>query len=144
VALAGSSVDLVLTIWAYYDEGLTPTHVTFAVTIFTAVTLYATWFWGTFLAMNGTIPPRRLVYLIVHTLIGFMAPLVYTVSVTQELDSIGSQPLGDVQLTLSFWGLIVVLAQFVTGWSVLRRRPWRLMARQATALRRGSLFGTRF
>lgn len=128
--LIGACLTLLLTIWAYYDEGLLLTKVAFVAVFLTTVVLFVAWFWGGYLVMSGIMPRRRLLYLIFHTLLGFMVPLVYAVYVAAQVDLLTSQPVGDLEVGLSFWGLVILLIQWVSGWSVLPRNPWRVIAQR--------------
>jgi hypothetical protein len=72
---------------------------------------------------------RRLRFLFFHAGLGFLTPLLYSLIISAELPTVARQPVGDLELTLSFWALPVVGVQFLSGWSVLSRRPWRTLTR---------------
>lgn len=132
LGVAGGIVVAVLDLWAYYDEGLTATKVAFAATAVTTAILFFTFFWGCFLVMAGTIPMRRLRYIIFHGALGCLSPLIYTLSISSELPKLGNQPIGDLEVYLGLVSLIVLVVQFLSGWSVLDRRPWRLLTFSGT------------
>ncbi len=123
--LVGAFLACALTIWAYYNEGLAATQVAFGSVTLIAAVLFATWFWGVYLVMTGLIPRRRVWYLAFHALLGSMAPLVYILYIGAELDTLGSQPVGEIGVALSAAGLVVLVVQFLSGRSVFARGWWR-------------------
>jgi hypothetical protein len=114
---------------AYYDEGKLITEVGFWLAVVTAAILLATWFWGTFLAMSGTLPRRRILYLALHATFGSILPLIYILHVGSQVDSVGSQPIGEGEVELDLAGLALLLIQIGSGWSVLRRPAWVWLTR---------------
>jgi hypothetical protein len=128
----GGVVCAVLNVWAYYDEGMILTHIAFDAVVTTTVILFLAFFWGCFLLMSGTIPTRRLRYVLFHATLGTLSPLIFSLSISAELPTLNTQPIGDLEVYLGFVSVIVLVVQFLSGWSVLDRRPWRILMRQSS------------
>lgn len=111
-------VVCILDLWAYYQEGLALTHVAFAVV--SAMTLLSsiTWFWGVYLTMKGYL--LRIGYLLVHAVLGSMIPCIYVSSLGIEVPTLSSQPIGNIEVYLSFLGILVIIAQVVLGRIIAR------------------------
>jgi hypothetical protein len=120
--IAAAVVACALNLWAYYDEGLLLTKVSFAMAVLTAAILYAAWFWGVFLLMSGN-SVRRLSLLLVHATLGSISPLLYTMAFGLQMDTLSSQPVGGLEVGLEFLGLLMLLTQLGTGRLMRRRRP---------------------
>jgi hypothetical protein len=115
---------LALNLWAYYDEGRALTQLGFTADFVATAVLFITWFWGMFLAMSGTLPRRRIGYLVAHGLLGSLTPLIYPLVIGLQMDSVGTQPVGQTEVVLELLALPVMAIQFLSGWSVLRRPIW--------------------
>ncbi len=120
----------ILNLWAYYDEGRVSTWIGFVAACLAAFLLFVTWFWGSFMVMNGLMPRTRVLFLIVHGLAGSLTPLLYILSFGLQLDTVASQPIGEPEVLLYLAGVPVLALQFISGWSVLPRRAWIMLTRR--------------
>ena len=127
LGLVGGLVVLAVNLWAYYDERIVPSEIAFATLAATATILFITWFWGMFLSMSGKIPIPRLGYLLLHGSLGAITPLLYGLIISAQLPHLATQPVGDLEINLSMVSLLVAILQFISGWAVLGRRPWRAL-----------------
>jgi hypothetical protein len=118
-------VVFLLNLWAYYDEGQVLTEIGYGSDYVATAMLFLTWFWGMFLAMSGTLPRRRILHLLVHGLLGSLTPLIYPLVIGLQMNTVSSQPISGAELALLFLPLPVLSLQFMSGWSVLSRTPWR-------------------
>jgi hypothetical protein len=118
---ASSALSAALAVWAYYDEGSAATQIAFAVGSFTALILFATWFWGVFLAMSGRVSSQGIGYLVVHALTGSIPPLIYTVSLGLQLETLSSQPIDGFETSLDLCAPLLLTAQLLLGRSVRLR-----------------------
>lgn len=128
LATAGYVLSLavvVLNLWAYYDERLLLTEIAFGVLAVTILDLFITWFWGVYLLMSGVIVRGRLPYLLFHVTLGSISPLLFTIGLGFQIDTLGTQPVGDLEVELEILAWLVLTIQLVSGWVMLQRGPWR-------------------
>ena len=127
LALLSAVVAIVvfgLNLWAYYDEGRLSTQIGFFADFAATGVLFFTWFWGMILPMSGTLPRRRVMYLIVHGMLGSLTPLVYPLAIGLQMDTVNTQPVGAIEVELELLAMLALVAQFISGWSVLNRPVW--------------------
>lgn len=136
--LVSAVVVCVLNLWAYYNEGLSLTMAGFIALLVTTTILAITWFWGGLLLMFGVIVPSRLAYLIFHATLGSITPPLYALAIGLQIDSLGRQPVGDIEVELEIAALLVLSVQLISGWVMLKRRPWHSgSARRSVSSRQG-------
>lgn len=94
------------------------------------VVLFTTFFWGFYMAMSGNIPLHRIKYFVPHAMIGFLTPLLYTLNICADLETLG-QPLTWVSLACGLGSLGLIGVQFAIGKAVVRPEPLRVMRKSA-------------
>src|SRR5579875_560653 len=111
-----AAASFVLTVWAYYNEGLPLSEAAFIVTGVAVLFLSFTWFWGIYLLAAGFFPQRGVWFLLAHGQLGSLVPLIFMISFGLQLETFNTQPLGDAQLWLNTAGLIALFVQIAGGW----------------------------
>jgi len=127
LAITGYLAALVvaaLNVWAYYDERLVVSQIGFAAAGVATLILLTTWFWGVFMVMNGRIMTGRVVYLLFHATLGSISSLLYTMVIGLQMDSLGSQPVSGLDVSLELAAVAALSVQIISGWLMLNRWPW--------------------
>jgi hypothetical protein len=102
----------------------------FVVTVAANIVLFTTFFWGFYMAMSGNIPLSRLKYFVPHAMVGLLTPLLYTLNICADLETLG-QPLGGLSLACSVASLGLIGVQFAIGKAVVKPDPLRIMRKSA-------------
>lgn len=112
---------------AYASKSIGLAQVAFGAIVVTALVVFAAFFWGFFMIMNGHIPARRLKVLLPHGAVGVLSPLLYTINISVALDAVGREPVSMVSLVCGYASLALLSVQFTMGRAVVRTPPLRLL-----------------
>lgn len=123
-AVAGASCLCLVDAVAYVLGGTALGVVAFGMTLLASVLVFAAYFWGFFMVMNGNIPVARMKVFLPHAVVGTLSPLVYMLNVSLLFDTLGSGPLPGWALALAVLSLSLLAVQFLMGRRVVRvERP---------------------
>lgn len=128
--LTGAALVCVLNVVAFLTQRVDLATAAFVLVTITAITLYLAYFWGIFMVSSGHIPARRV--MVVHGMVGTLAPLFYTININAAIDGVGMRPLSGVSLVVGFAGLAMLVGQVLLGRAVVRPEPLRIIRREDT------------
>lgn len=113
---------------AYASRRVDLATAAFGAILVTAVVIFAAFFLGFTMVVEGNMRGRRLQYLLPHAAVGLLSPLLYTLNIAAALDSVGTGPVSRLSVAVSYVCLGLLGVQFLMGKAVVRPEPLRLIS----------------
>ena len=122
----GAAAVSILDIAAFTSRSPLLAEISFAAVLLTAGLIFSAFFWGFYMLMNWRAPFHRLKFVIPHAAVGMLSPLIYTLNVSLELDSLG-RSLPGWALAAALVSFALLCLQFSMGKAVVHAEPLRLV-----------------
>lgn len=117
----------VLNTVAYASRRVDLATIAFFAILVTALVIFAAFFMGFTMVVEGNMRGRRLQFLLPHAAVGLLSPLFYTLNIAAALDSVGIGPVSRLSVAVSYICLGLLMVQFLMGKAVVRPEPLRLI-----------------
>lgn len=123
--LLGATSVCVLDVAAFLTRRMDLSNAAFIAVAITSVIVFAAYFYGILMITSGHIPPRRV--LVIHGMVGTVAPLFYTLNISAAFSNVGVHPVNGLTLAVGIAGLVMLLGQVMLGRAVVKPDPLRLI-----------------